>query len=82
MHEQKQDDRLEPMYNGSVPINNIPLKTSREQWTKITDGERGSRRFMVTAWHDNDDDADDDKQLQSNICPMHNERLPLDLMTG
>ena len=35
MDEQKQDDQLESIYNSSVPIQNIALKTSREQWMII-----------------------------------------------
>ena len=31
-------------------------KTSREQWTIETGGERGPERFMLAVWHDDDDD--------------------------
>ena len=37
MDEQKLDDQLEPIYNSSVPIQDIALKTSWEQW-KIEKG--------------------------------------------
>ena len=30
MDEQKQDDQLEPIYNCTVPIQDIDLKTSQE----------------------------------------------------
>ena len=54
MDEQRQDDQLEPIYNSSVPIQYIALKTSREQWTIETGGERGSERFILAARHDDD----------------------------
>ena len=40
MDEQRQDDQLEPIYNSSVPIQNITLKSSRERWTIKTGSER------------------------------------------
>ena len=55
MDEQRQDNQLEPVYNSSVPIQDIALKTSRERWTIGTDGERGSKRSMLVARHDDDD---------------------------
>ncbi len=33
MDEQKQDDQLEPIYNSSVPIQDVALKIYRERWT-------------------------------------------------
>ena len=56
MYEQMQDDQLEPIYNGSVPIQDIALKTYREQWTMEMDGERGSGKSVLAAPHDDDDD--------------------------
>ena len=50
MNKQKLDDQLEPIYNSSVPIQDIALKTYREWWTIEMGGERGSVR------HDDDDD--------------------------
>ena len=47
MDKQRQDDQLEPIYNSSVPIQDIALKTSWEQWTIETGGERGSRRSVL-----------------------------------
>ena len=44
MDEQRQDDQLEPIYNSSVPIQDIALKTSQERWTIETGRERGSGR--------------------------------------
>ena len=34
MDEQMQDDQLEPLYNSSVPIQDIALKTLWEQWNR------------------------------------------------
>ena len=47
--EQRQDDQLEPIYNSSVPIQDVAWKTSRERWTIETSGERGSRRSVLAA---------------------------------
>ena len=33
MDKQRQDDQLEPIYNGSVPIQDVALKTYRERCT-------------------------------------------------
>ena len=38
MDKQRQDDQLEPIYNSSVPIQDIALKTSWEQWAIETGG--------------------------------------------
>ena len=46
MDEQKQEDQLEPIYNGSVPIQDVALKTYRERWTIETGGKRGSERSL------------------------------------
>ena len=54
MAEQRQDDQLEPIYNSSVPIQDIALKTSWERWTIETGSERGSGRSMLVARHDDD----------------------------
>ena len=56
MDKQKQDDQLQPICNSSGPIQDVALKTNRERWTIETGGERGSRRFVQTARHDDDDD--------------------------
>ena len=47
MDKQRQDDQLEPIYNRSVPIQDIALKTSWEQWMIETGGERGSGRSVL-----------------------------------
>ena len=56
MDDQRQDDHLEPIYNSSVPIQDVACKTSREKWTIETGGERGSERPTMAARHDDDDD--------------------------
>ena len=47
MDKERQYDKLEPIYNSSVPIQDIALKISREQWTIGTGGERGSERSVL-----------------------------------
>ena len=54
MDEQRQDDQLEPIYNSSVLIQDIALKTFREQWTIEMGGERGSGRSLLVVRHDDD----------------------------
>ena len=56
MDEQRQDNQLEPIYNSSVPMQDIAWKTSQEQWTIEMSGERESGRSMLAVWHDDDDD--------------------------
>ena len=55
MDEQRHDNQLEPIYNSSVPIQDVPWKTSREEWTIGMGGERGSGRAVLTAQPDDDD---------------------------
>ena len=55
MDEQRQDDQLEPIYNSSVSIQDIALRTSQEQWTIETGGERGSERSVLAARLDDDE---------------------------
>ena len=52
---QKQDDQLEPLWNSSVQIQDVALKTSRERWTIEKGDERESGRSELAAWHDDDD---------------------------
>ena len=56
MDEQTLDDQLKPIYNSSVPIQDVAWKTSRERLTIETSGERGSGRSVLAAQHDDDDD--------------------------
>ena len=51
MDEQRQDDQLESIYNSSLPIQDVALKTYRERWTIGTGGGRGSGRSMLAARH-------------------------------
>ena len=39
MDEQRQDDHLEPIYNSSVPIQDVALKTYREKVREIHAGD-------------------------------------------
>ena len=55
MDKQKKDDQLQPTYNTSVPIQDVALKTDWERWTIEADGERGSGRSVLAAWHDDDE---------------------------
>ena len=50
-------DELEPIYNSSVLIQDIALKTFWEQWTIETGGERGSGRSVLAEQHDDNDDV-------------------------
>ena len=52
MDEQRQDNQLKPIYNRSVPIRNVALKTYWERWTIETSGGRGP----VRSDNDNIDD--------------------------
>ena len=54
MDEQRQDEQLEPIYNSSMTIQDMGLKTPREQWTIETGGERVSRKYLRAARHDDD----------------------------
>ena len=60
MDEQKQDNKLEPTYNSSVPIQDVTLKTYRKRWTIGKGGGRASGRSVQMARHHDDDDDDDD----------------------
>ena len=55
MDELRQDDQSEPIYNRSMPIQNVALKTSRERWTIEKGGEKGSGISVLIARHDDDD---------------------------
>ena len=55
MDEQRQDNQQEPIYNSSVPIQDIAWKISWEQWTIEMGGKRESGRSVLAAQHDDDD---------------------------
>ena len=56
MDEQRHDDQLEPIYNSSVPIQDVAWKANRERWMIEKDGARGSGRSALVARHDDNDD--------------------------
>ena len=49
MDVQRQDDHIEPIYNSSVPVQDVTLKTYRERWTLEKGGSRGSERSVQAA---------------------------------
>ena len=55
MDEQRQDDQLEPIYNSSLPIQDVVLNTYQEQWTIEKGGDRGSGKSMLAARHGDDE---------------------------
>ena len=55
MNEQRQDDKLEPIYNSPVLIQGAALKTIRGRSTIGTCGKRGSGRSVLAVRHDDDD---------------------------
>ena len=56
MDEKRQDNQLKPIYNNSVSIQDVALKTYREQWTIEKGRGRGSGRSVLVAQYDDDDD--------------------------
>ena len=58
MDHQKQDDQIEPTYNGYVPIQDVALKTYQKRWTTEKGGRGGSERPLLVAWNVDDDDED------------------------
>ena len=54
-HEQRQDDELKLIYNSSVPIQDVALKTCRKRWVIERCGGRGSEIFVLMGWPDDDD---------------------------
>ena len=55
MDDQRQDDKLEAIFNSSVLIQVVALKTYQERWTIETSGERWSGRSVLAARHGDDD---------------------------
>ena len=49
-------NRVESIYKSSVLIQDIAWKTFRERWTIETNGERASRKSVLGAGQDDDDD--------------------------
>ena len=54
--EQKQDDQLGPIFNSSVPMQEVALKTYRKWWTIYKGGERRPGKIVLMVQHDDDDD--------------------------
>ena len=50
----------ETIYNNSVSIQDVALKTNRERWMIDTGGGRGSGRSVLAGRPDDDVDVDDD----------------------
>ena len=69
MDEQKQDNQLEPIYNSSVPIQDVALKTYQERWTIEKGGWRGSERSVQ-----HDDDDNDNVCGYFSIVPCNGQR--------
>ena len=56
MHQQTQDDQIEPTCSSSVQIRGVDLKTCRKQWAIVKGGEKVSGISMLMARHDENDD--------------------------
>ena len=74
MDVQRQDDQLEPIYNSSVPMQDVALKTFWERWTIETGGGRRSGRSVLALRHEDDDHSSlvswpgpDDLFLSQNV---------------
>ena len=52
------DDQLKPVYNRSVPMQGVALKTYQERWTIKNARRRGSGKSVLAAQDDDDDDDD------------------------
>ena len=51
MDKQRQNDQLEPIYNSSVPTQDVALKTDQERWTIERGGGRASERSALVTQH-------------------------------
>ena len=58
MDEQRQNNQQETLYNSSVLIQDIALKTYQKQWTIEKGGRRGLGISVLMVRHDDDDDDD------------------------
>ena len=52
--EQRQEDQLEPIYNSSVPIQDLALETYRERWTIEMGSGRWSGMSVLAALHEDE----------------------------
>ena len=73
MDEEMQYDQLEPIYNSSVPIQDIALKTYRNRWTIEKGDGRGSGRSVLMVWHDDDDNKKDQNIWRENVFDVASE---------
>ena len=55
MNEQRLDHELDPIYNSSVPIQDVSWKTCWERWTIETSAERGSEKSVQIARYNDED---------------------------
>ena len=67
MDKQSLDDQPEPIYNSSVPIEDITWKTFRLRWTIETGRERESGISVQVARHDDDDTFKKKRNLKENV---------------
>ena len=74
MDEQRQDGHLEPIYNNSVPIQDVALKTCRKRWPIEKGGGRGSGISVLAVQHDDDDISNGYGRHQSKIEIKGNHR--------
>ena len=51
MNEESLDNKLEPIYNSSMPTQDITWKTSWKQWTIET---QVAKKSQLAAWHDDE----------------------------
>ena len=61
MDKKRQDIQLEPIYNSSVLIQDVALKTYQKGWTREKDCGRGSGISVLMSQHDDDDDDEIDR---------------------
>ena len=66
MDEQRQDDHLGCIYDSSLPIQDVALKTSREQWIIEKGGKRESGKSILAPQQDYDDDDESSKNHLSS----------------
>ena len=55
MDEQRSDDQQEPIGRSSVLIQDVACKTCWDRWTIGMNGEIGLGRFVLAAWHNDDE---------------------------
>ena len=68
MDEQKQDVQLRPTYIGSVPMQDVALKTYWKRWTIERSGGRGLGRYVLMAPHNDDDEVTSQEERKHWNC--------------